>query len=179
MRKLALLFSAIVIMWGCQENSNIVDPIEYSNVETPQWVSLKSVEGLSLNKVLSTSKSIDGNIGGLIVLEGNSGNLSITATLEFLPGSFDGTKNITLSLDNELCVAKFSPSSTFEVPAIFNITYTGLNLEDVDTDNISFVYDAEDGTTETIQNDRITIDAGELSVANAKLPHFSRYGFIR
>ena len=63
---------------------------------------------------------------------------------------------------------------------IYNAEFLGLDLTGVDSKNVGFVYQAEDGSYEYIDYSKIEVDikSGKLKVRDARLPHFSRYGFV-
>jgi hypothetical protein len=68
----------------------------------------------------------------------------------------------------------------FNIPLSFTIRYIGIDLSKINPATVKFAYIASDGSLEYAVNDGIVIDlsTGTLQVINAKIPHFSRYGFI-
>ena len=65
-----------------------------------------------------------------------------------------------------------------------NLSYTGLEVKRLgytSNENVDFVYFNSDGKTELIENtySKVRIDEDNIRVENAKLLHFSRYGWIR
>ncbi len=104
----------------------------------------------------------------------------IYAKIEFAPGAFSGTKTITMTLSDENTSVKFGPSMQFNAEVLYNVTYTGLNLKGIDPSTVKFAYLAADGSVQYAKNEGIKVDlsTGTLSVYNALIPHFSRYGFI-
>ncbi|NWF89302.1 MAG: hypothetical protein HXY50_07530 [Ignavibacteriaceae bacterium] len=169
---------------GCSDQPTVsyepaASEVMYKLIELPAPLNLK------LNTVYTVSKVINGSTGGTITIQDNYaggpyGNVTKNITLTFPSGSFSGTKTITLSVDDYYCVADFSPSMTFLMPVVANVTYTGINLYGIDPAKIKFVYLKDDGSIEYLTNDGVTIDlaTGTLKVKNVKLNHFSRYGFI-
>jgi hypothetical protein len=67
----------------------------------------------------------------------------------------------------------------FNQDVIYNAKFTGLNLTGIDPSSIDFVYQDESGAIEKIEYDALNIDVenGVLEIVNARIPHFSRYGF--
>ena len=74
----------------------------------------------------------------------------------------------------------FSPHGTvFNTPAILNIEAHGVDFTGVDPNSVNIFYDNPDtGQWEPMNRDDVIIDinAGTVTVVNARLPHFSRYG---
>jgi len=180
---LIVLLSLFVI--GCSEQSSINAPVNNLNTNEPNWIALPQAEGLSVNKDFSSSKYISGRNGGIISLNESYysrqlGRVTIEVETEFPRYSFWGDKYITMVVDDATCTATFSPHMVFRKDVIFNATFTGVNLDKVSPSNVKFAYLAEDGSVEYAENDGITVDKsrGKLVIKNAKIPHFSRYGFV-
>ena len=78
-------------------------------------------------------------------------------------------------------VVDLYPQMTFDNPLNLNLTFSGLDLTGVNPSEVNFYYIDPDGNLEIAENDGITVDIanGTLSVKNAKIPHFSRYGFAK
>ena len=150
-------------------------------IANPNWITLPE-EGLEI----STSKWVNGADETLLDLNtsvqgGLFGNVQVNATLRFKRGSFDGSRYITMSINSKYGNASFSPSGTFDIPAIYNATIMGLDLSGINPEDIQFVYMAEDGLYYPIDVQNIFVEpqSGKLQVIEAKLPHFSRYGWVR
>jgi hypothetical protein len=139
--------------------------------------------------VLQTSALIDGEAGGEIlynqVFVDNEGrNINVFAWLRVLPNSFSGSQNITMILNPEDASVQFLPEMVFNRSVRLNLSYTGLELKRfgyTSNENVDFVYFNCDGKTEIIENtySKVRIDEDNIRVENAKLLHFSRYGWIR
>jgi len=186
------LISIIIVLslsiLGCTENGDLVSPNSSQNGTTqiaPNWLKFPAADQSRLNKITTVSQSIDGSIGGSITLfdEYSGGPFQfvyVEAEIQFNPGAYYGTKNITLSVDDNDCIVEFGPSSVFEIPANYTMTITGLDLSNVNVSQIDFVYLRVDGTTEAVAYDKIDVDVakGKIKVLNAKLDHFSRYGWV-
>lgn len=176
------LLSLFVI--GCSEQASITSPNE-SSASEPNWVSMPKTNGIQINSEWTTTKRINGAQGGFLSNNvsfngGLFGTVSIAARIDFPQGSFPGNENINMTLSSQNTSVKFGPSKTFNKIAIFNITYTGLDLTGVDPSRVEFAYIANDGSVQYSDHEGIIIDKekGILKVANAQIPHFSRYGFI-
>lgn len=192
LKRYIYLFALLTLLVvGCSEQSSVLSPNNNVNTNEPNWISLPSLNeanGMSVmsKPIFQASKEIDGKKGGEIKINekykgGLFGEVTVKAELEFLQGTFSGTKYITMILDTEWGYATFSPYSIFDKDAIYNAEFIGLDLSGIDSTNVKFAYLAADGTVEYAVNDGITVDlsTGTLSVKNARIPHFSRYGWIR
>ena len=106
--------------------------------------------------------------------------VSISASLKFPKNAFVGTKEVTMTLDQLYGGAQFSPEGSFNLPALYNVTFMGIDLTGVNPADVDFVYLNDDGTIEPIEYDYldVNISTGFIHLSNAKLSHFSRYGFV-
>jgi hypothetical protein len=190
-RRYIYLFTlSALFLVGCSEQSSVVAPVTNAKTNEPNWISLPNMNGENGMSVMSmpifqASKEIDGKTGGKILINekylgGPLGEVKVKAELEFPKDAFVGSKNITMILDTQFGLATFSPHSYFDKEAIYNAEFIGLDLTGVDPKNVGFVYQAEDGSYEYIDYTKIEVDIknGKLKVRDAKLPHFSRYGFV-
>ena len=150
-------------------------------ISNPDWIVIPD-EGMEI----STSKWVNGADETLLDLNtsvqgGLFGNIQVNATLRFKRGAFEGSRYITMSINSKYGNATFSPSGTFDVPAIYNATIMGLDLTGINPDDIKFVYMGEDGLYYPIDVQSIYVEpqSGKLQVINAELSHFSRYGWVR
>lgn len=68
----------------------------------------------------------------------------------------------------------------FNIAVKYTLTISGLDLTGINSNTLDFVYVAQDGSITGVVYDSITMDAatGTLKVTNARLNHFSRYGFV-
>ena len=135
---------------------------------------------------LVKTKVIDGFYGGKIEInhsfETSEGDtITIWARLNFPQRSFNGVEEISMIINNEIGTISFYPHMVFNIPAGFNVKYTGLDLSDIDPHLVDFMFQNYDGTTEQINYDEIIVkvDVGVLRLVKGRLNHFSRYGWIR
>jgi hypothetical protein len=186
MRRYIFLFSALALfVIGCSQESNMIASDNKVNTNTPNWIALPQAEVMQVNAIVSTSKTIDGPKGGTIALNnsyssGLFGIVTLTSSLIFPKGSHPGKVTFTVSHDDSYCVSTFGPSYKFSKELTLNVKYTGVNLLGINPSTVKFVYLAADGSFQCAQNDGITVNffTGTLEVINAKIPHFSRYGFV-
>ena len=75
----------------------------------------------------------------------------------------------------------YSPSMNFNVPAILDLDYRGIDLTGINPDSIDFVYHNPNGNFDSAEYDeiRVNVEDGRLELKDAKIPHFSRYGYSR
>jgi hypothetical protein len=143
-----------------------------------------------LNKsCLFTSKLIDGEIGGELVLDttfinGEGREINVYARLRILEGSYLGSINISMLADDEDVSIQLFPEMKFNRSVRLDLIYTGIDLEELGfttTGNVDFAYFSDDGNVELIVSDmsHVSIPQMQIKVRNAKLNHFSRYGWIR
>ena len=71
--------------------------------------------------------------------------------MRFEPGSFEGERLISLSIDDQTGILECSPAGQFLKPAIYSLIIKGVDLEGVATDNLDFVYMTEAGDLELIE----------------------------
>ena len=167
---------------GCSDQSSIIGPstnITQQLNKTPIELNLHS-----LNKQISVTKNIDGSVGGTIEIEGNldGGNITLNGKLNIPAGAFDGTMNISATLDDHTASFDFGPSPTiFNKALSFTMTISGLDLTAINPEDVVFGYTAPNGKFSLISYDDVNVDinSGSLSVTNAHLEHFSRYNWVK
>ena len=188
----------ILMMIGCQDTSNIIDPIDnpYSDrlnkkptheeyeliplpTKAPEW------QGVTL----SVSKEINGSTGGQVQMF----NYYITASglpffisirLDIPKNAFTGTQTITMILDDEYAYIHFYPEMEFNKDLILNQYFQGIDLIQFTGNyqqDMDFVYIDDDGELELIEKNSVTLNniVGLVKIQGARIPHFSRFGWIR
>ena len=141
----------------------------------------------SNGEIMEEYISVDGAQGAEINLSseyegGPFGRYSFRARLVIPPNSFQGKKNFTIAVDALTAMVSLTPTPfTFEKEIDLTLEYKGIDLNSLNPNSINFYYVSGDGSLEVAHNSGINIDLekGELSVFNAKLPHFSVYAFGR
>ena len=184
---LTLSLLLVFFFFGCNQETDITSPvISSSEQQEINWITLPSPEGLSVNPLSFTvSELIDGSQGSTIILSesyvgGPFGEVQIYAKLKIPANSFTGTEEITITCLPEEGTAEFGPSMTFEKDLVFTLEYEGIDLTGVDPNTVKFCYIAADGSLVETENNGIDVDfsVGTIKVFKAKIPHFSRYGFV-
>ncbi|MBN1302603.1 MAG: hypothetical protein JW995_15400 [Melioribacteraceae bacterium] len=195
MKKLYTILTVMMLMMiGCNNQELIVDPsnqLQQVN-ETfkfegrdVSWIKLPAPEDQSLPKNHSTGKWCNSWLDNELEIRTGyfswrKGWVSVSASLFFERNSFTGKKFITMSIDDESGEGTFSPHGLWFKPAIYNLTVKGLDLSGINPSDIAFVYMNPNGTYERVDYDNLYVDiqSGTLQIVNAKLPHFSRFGFV-
>ena len=190
-----LLVSAVLVslfLFGCSQDANINQPVQQQTQQVQQVSPQKSVIKLPADHKLLTEaqltigKRINGEYGGLImgskIIPSNNWHFNVMFASLYVPaGAFEGTKYINAIFDNSDASIQFTPSPMdFDKPLSLTFSVSGLDFSGINLDNVDFVYITPQGDYEKIEYSYISKDAatGTLTVFNAKIPHFSRFGFI-
>jgi hypothetical protein len=180
---ISFLFIALLLILGCEQVTDVNTPPE--QILNKQLISLPMPTDLSVEDIHTEYKDIDGAMGGWFTEDftyqgGPNGNVYFHSTLHFYANAFTGTKTISQTFDTETAALTFGPSMQFNVPVDYTLTITGLDLTGVNPNTLDFVYIDANGNMYAVQKDYVYMDAniGLLKVKNAKLNHFSRYGFV-
>ena len=182
---LTLSLASLLFFIGCDQGSDLTSPVDDIKSENANWISLPTIEGMHIERSFTVSKRINGNLGGSLSMYesysgGPFGTVTIDAELVFEKGAYPGTKKISMTNDNDGCVATFGPSLQFNDIVTYTVTYTGIDLSNIDPNNVKFAYIASNGDLQYAQHEGITVNVstGTIQVINALIPHFSRYGFV-
>ena len=181
LKYLSVLMLLAIFVIGCTDKSNMlssVDNITGNNeaVTNPSFIELLPANNQTIKKDVAVSKTIYGDQESLLEINtgyagGPFGWISITANARFQRYSFTGSRYVTMSISDNNGTASFSPSGTWALPVIYNLTIQGIDLS---------VYMASDGNYYKAKYQSLYIEkqSGKIQLINAELPHFSRWGFI-
>jgi hypothetical protein len=182
---LFLVFFSLIIL-SCESGDNSFSPVDNSENTIP---TSSKTDVISTQDGFEISKLIDGSKGGSITFDtiyaDNSGKtLEINLSLTFDKNSFTGNKTITIIPNLVDASVQLYPEMIFSKPAKLNLSYSGIDLLLLGFDAnsiVDFVYQPDDGNAQYILNNECKVkwNTQTLYVTNAKLPHFSRYCFIR
>jgi hypothetical protein len=188
MRRLIYIISFITVIYllGCNENPEITSPVNGIKSENANWISLPNIEGMYIENSFTVTKRINGAQGGFLSMYesysgGPFGTVTIDAELIIDQGAYPGNKNISMTNDDFECATTFAPSfEKFNDIVTYTVAYAGIDLSNIDPNNIKFAYIATNGDLEYAQHEGITVNVstGTIQVINALIPHFSRYGFV-
>ncbi len=194
---LSAILLTLTFFWGCEQSTDpLTGPsstlekssIGSSGLGTNNYdiLQLPARSPIYQDSVFNVSKLINGLLGGNIILNktyiSKDGRLvTMLVNLVVPPLAFIGQQNITLTIDSCFAAVHCEPGMTFQLPLIMVQTFVGLDLKKYNTEDIDFVYLKDDGGIEDINNSAIIVEklTGTLTVLNAQIPHFSRYGWIR
>ena len=180
-----LLLSAF-LFFGCNQESEILTPIEESSNQEYTLISLPTpTGGLSIETIYSFSMEISGEQGGTFYNNfsyegGPFGTVTVNSRLLFPANSFSGNEDITKTYNTDYATMEYGPSMSFNEPVLCGLRFYGLDLSGVNPETVRYVYIANDGTIEDVEYESLSINvaSGYIWVKNAQLNHFSRYGFV-
>jgi len=172
-------------IFGCGKESDLVAPVDSVKGNEPNWIAIPSAESKSLQKDVFTGEMVCGNEKSVLKIfthyPANTpfGFIQIKAKAEIQKNSFEGCSYVTMSINDRFGETTFSPECTFSKPVIYNLTIRGLDLSGINPADVRFVYMSPDGEYQQAEYDRLVVNikTGKLQVVNARLTHFSRYGF--
>jgi len=132
----------------------------------------KTIPEIDNQKRMILEKYYISDLGDSVIME---------VDLRIPAGAFQGTKTITMLVDDEYAAVHFSPEMTFDISLRLFQQFEGLDLEQYPTGTIDFVYIDNNGSIQTVKKNgvQVVVPQGIVRVQNAKLLHFSRYGWIR
>ena len=183
---LTLSLLSFLFFFGCNQDSEILAPVEEPSNQDYNLISLPTpTGGLSIETIYSFSMEISGEQGGTFYnyfsYEGGIfGEVWVVSTLVFPPNSFTGNKDITKTYNTDYATMEYGPSMSFNEPVLCDLLYYGLDLTGINPETVRFVYIRNDGTIVDCEYESLTVivASGLLYVKNAQLNHFSRYGFV-
>jgi hypothetical protein len=181
---LVLLALAGIIFPGCTDvklnNVSQSDKGSYSLIPVP------GKTGLNSETAFSTTSVIDGAVGGTMAMDqtytGDNGQqVVLSVYLAIPPGAFTGVKTITLTADDQFAALKCEPAMVFNQSLRLDFSYTGLTLNSSNVHNgrTGFYFVPDSGVLEEVENTGVVVNLsqGVVKVNNAKINHFSRYGW--
>ena len=167
------------------------------------WVTLPEPFNKSLRKSWSAGEYIPiGGSGSISIQDqyegGIHGLVTVNATIQFNTGSINPNSSYyeginyqfnsdstalwsTFAVGDDACTANFSPHIMFDTPATLNLTFTGIDLTGKNESNVIFVYQVngtDQGFEPVYGSLNVDEESGTLSISNAVIPHFSRFGFV-
>ena len=181
---LYLIVAAGLILAGCSDPASVPSNNQATQKE---FIKIPVDKSLSSELSFSTTETIDGNKGGKIDINkfyfGSKGIIYVNAEVKFPAGAFDGIKTISMTVNTDEASVSFYPHLQFDKRVKLNLTYAGVDISGLRSSNVSFVFMDDNGGIEPVENDGVYVTSfysiTTLGVKNAKLLHFSRYGFLK
>lgn len=179
MKKIFLtVVTAVLFLFGCSDVG--VNPrLPVNNSSNNTTMNKKGTLVDYSESQFSVTQTINGNNGGIIMLNNSSGTVSVSASLKIRPHSFEGSETITMTVDPLTASVYFSPSMAFEKKLKFNLALSGLDLGALgySQGKLNFYYQADDGTLTLIKQNGVDVDlsSGSIYINDAEIYHFSRY----
>ena len=184
---LTLTIFSFLLLFGCNEESNVSSPIQESNGPY-QLIKLPPKAGLNVETTFSVTETIDGEDGGELKIKEsyvatNGETVKIDAKLKIKKNSFTGIVDITMTVDDEFAAVSFTPPMVFSIPAELDLKFEGIDLAKLNsiTGDYEFVYISDAWDIEQVDYNNMNVDEskGKIWVKKADINHFSRYGWIR
>ena len=182
---ISLAVLATLLLIGCADKP--ISTIETDN-QSYQLIKLPPKAGLSIENTFSVTKTINGDEGGTIKLKksyvaGDGHTVKIDVKFKVKKHSFEGNKEITMTVDDIYAAVTFTPHMIFTKPTTLQVKFEGIDLEELQLagGTYDFVFIGDDGTIEMIDHDGVKVkeNKGNIMVQKAYLTHFSRYAFTR
>jgi len=197
--KKALLIIVLVgiTFLGCSDNfdntlvSTSIQTSKSTNSQNSKSIILadRDSKDSALNPFIITSESIDGVNGGWFMIDTTYVNyqgrlLYVHAEITVLQNTFQGTTEFTIMLHPEEASIKFFPHMVFDREVRVSVEFMGIDLKEVgfnQNGHVDFAFFDDDGSTELIpaQQSHVNMSTETIKVLNAKVQHFSRYGWVR
>ena len=188
-----ILLVALLFLSGCDTSpdlsiNSIDNNLQGSLSKEVQYelIPLPPKSPVWLDSVFTMSKAINGSVGGRMIMEkyyisADGDSVIIGVDLRIPAGAFQGNKTIKIVLDDEYAAFHFYPQMGFDDTLRLFQHFKGINLEQYPTGTFDFVYISDNGSVELIKKNgtQIIVPQGIVRVQNAKLVHFSRYGWVR
>lgn len=179
------IFSALVF-FGCNQDADITSPIDSSTQSSfeKKWITLSSNIGFSIEETFTkTKRNAKGKKGWNVTFDHTFSNgVRSYGDLDCPQHAYDGRLTFSFTLSSEVTVTDFNPSPfAFEIPVEYTIIYEGLDLTGVNPEDVDFYYVDPSGALIKAEYTRLEVNiaTGMLFVLDAKLNHFSRYGFVQ
>ncbi len=185
MKKIFLLAAvAGLIFAGCSDlgtnpGSNPVTTQNSNSVSLNKF----SAKVTSNESAFTITQTVNGKKGDVIVLNQKSGDIHAFAVLRIPKNAFEGKVDISITIDPSTASVTFSPSMTFDKNLHFSAALRGLDLKslNLDSNDVEFYYFAADGSKILAKYSRVrtNVKTGTLTVSNAVIDHFSRWGWSK
>ncbi len=160
-----LLLSALLLV-GCAEDFSFLTSSETQisqQSNSPNWIQLPDKEGMSVENQFSVTEYIDVEHGGELIIDesyngGPHGEVKVIAKFKIYENTVPEPLMVTMTIDNETGAIGFSPSTIFNRSADLYVKFEGLDLSNVDPDNVQFIGQTPDNNVYPVQYESLDID---------------------
>ncbi len=191
MKKISILLILVlsILYFGCSENNSMVQADQSNKqltwLEKPSQVNSKYNN--SVEAIYEESEVVIGLFGDIIRFDFNydenpDNGYLIKGKLRVPHFAFWGVEEIKMTFDDHSTTVNFSPDgAVFYRPLRLTLQYTELDLTNVNPNDIEFCYQSANGEIIPVEYSRLLVNKREgwVKVINAKIEHFSRYGFTK
>ena len=160
-----VIFAALLVV-GCMDDSSLPTAPETnisSQSNSPNWIQLPDKEGMSVENQFSVTEYIDTEHGGELIIDesysgGPHGEVKVIAKFKIYENTVPEPLMVTMTIDDETGAIAFSPSTIFNRSADFYLKFEGLDLSNVDPDNVQFIGQTPDNNVYPVQYESLDID---------------------
>ena len=162
---LSFLFFTFLFV-GCMDNpSDLTSPDAQINQQSnsPNWIELPETEGMSVENQFSVTEYIDIEHGGELIINesysgGPHGEVKVIAKFKIYENTVPEPLLVTMTVDNETGAIAFSPSTIFNRSSELYVKFEGLDLSNVDPDNVQFIDQTPDNNVYSVQYESLDVD---------------------
>jgi hypothetical protein len=197
-----LLLSALLLV-GCAEDSSYLTSTDdqiNNNSNSPNYIQLPYNEGMSIENQFSVTENVTKKDGGELIIDesyygGPHGEVKVIAKFKLYKNTLKKKSlTITMTVDNETGAITFSPPTIFKKAAELYVKFEGLDLYNVDPDDIDFIDYTPDNNVYPVEYESLDIDVSSGTIELKVNPFIvddsrisynvmeiggSRYSFIR
>ncbi len=160
-----LMLSAFLLV-GCAEDSSFLTSSETQirqQSNSPNLIQLPGKEGISVENQFSVTEYIDVEHGGELIIDesyngGPHGEVKVIAKFKIYENTVPEPLMVTMTIDNETGAIGFSPSTIFNRSADLYVKFEGLDLSNVDPDNVQFIDQTPDNNVYPVQYESLVVD---------------------
>ena len=199
---ITLLLSVLVFV-GCAEDSSFLTSVDEQinhQSNSPNYIQLPGNEGMSVENQFSVTEYVTKKNGGELIIDesyygGPHGEVKVIAKFKLFKNTLKNKSTmITMTIDNESGAILFSPPTIFNKAAELYVKFEGLDLSNVNPEDIEFVDLTPDNNVYPVQYESLVVDVASGTIELKVKPFIvddsrisynvmefggSRYSFIR
>ncbi len=180
-----LLLSALVLV-GCADDASFLTSSETQIIQqsnSPNWIQLPDNEGMSVENQFSVTEYVTKKDGGELIIDesyygGPHGEVKVIAKLKFYKNTVKKSSMITMTVDNESGAISFSPPTAFKKAADLYVKFEGLDLSNVDPDDVEFINHTPDNNVYPVLYESIVVDVSSGTIELKVEPFIVDYSQI-